>query len=71
VATDRLSYFHQILLARKFSDKLSLQLAGSLSHFNTVDAYENPENEVVQKWNNDHFAVAVSGRYNVSSVMNI
>jgi len=71
VATDRLSYFHQILLARKFSDKLSLQLAGSLSHFNTVDAYENPENEIVQKWNNDHFAVAVSGRYNVSSVMNL
>ena len=69
--TDRLSFFHQILVARKFSDKFSFQLAGSLSHFNTVDAYEDPNGEVVQKWNNDHLAIAGSARYHLTPVTSI
>ena len=71
VTTDRFSYFHQLLVARKFSDKFAAQIAGSVSHFNTVDAYKNPQNEVVHKWKNDHIALAVSARYKVSSSMNI
>src|SRR6478609_7128536 len=35
--SDRFSYFHQIIISRKFSDKLSVQVAPSISHFNTVE----------------------------------
>lgn len=56
-ASDRLSYVGQILVARKFSPQLSLQLSGVLVHRNMVHkAYEN----------NDDYAVGVSGRYKVS-----
>jgi hypothetical protein len=34
---DRYSYFHQLIIAKRFSSKLSLQIAPSLSHFNAVD----------------------------------
>jgi hypothetical protein len=71
VSADRLSYFHQILLARKFTDRLSVQVAGSLSHFNTVDAFRNPQSEIVQRWNNDHLALSVSARYHLISWINL
>jgi hypothetical protein len=57
-SSDRLSYFHQIIISRKFSDKLSIQVAPSVSHFNVVDP----------NMQNDHFAVAVAGRYKISEV---
>src|SRR5690606_31796651 len=71
VAADRFSYFHQVLIARKVSDKLSIQAAGSISHFNTVDAFEDPSGEVVQRWNNDHLAVAFSARYAITGATNL
>lgn len=41
--TKRLSYFNQIIIARKFTEKLSIQIAPSYTHFNQVDtsAYEH------------------------------
>jgi len=54
--SDRLSYFHQILIARRFSPKISIQIAPSLTHYNTAPA--NREN--------DHFAISLSGRYKFS-----
>ncbi len=70
VTADRVSYFHQLLLARKFTDRLSVQLAGSLSHFNTVEAFTNDQNEVIDRWKNDHLALAVSARYHITSWVN-
>src|SRR5687767_1512091 len=55
-SSDRLSYFHQIIVSRKFNDKLSVQVAPSLSHYNVVEP----------ALYNDHFAVAVAGRYKIS-----
>lgn len=54
---DRYSYFHQVIFARRFNKNLSLQIAPSLSHFNTVD----------YGYKNDRFAIAFGGRYRVSS----
>ncbi|MCO4291681.1 DUF5777 family beta-barrel protein [Solitalea sp. MAHUQ-68] len=51
--SDRLSFFHQIIVSRKFNDQITIQVAPSLSHFNTVEP----------SMQNDFFAVAVSGRY--------
>lgn len=36
--SNRLSYFNELLIARKFSEKFSLQVAPSYSHFNMVDS---------------------------------
>jgi len=69
--SDRISYFNEIIIARKFSDRFSLQAALSLSHFNTVEAYKNDAGETVDKYNNDHFEFSVGGRYKVSPVTNI
>jgi len=50
---DRLAYTHQLLIARKFNEKLSLQLTPSFVHRNNVQ-YNNI---------NDIYAVGFGGRY--------
>src|SRR6478752_4925923 len=55
-SSDRLSYFHQIIISRKFNDKLSVQVAPSISHYNVV----------APTMKNDHIAVAFAGRYKIS-----
>ena len=56
---NRLSYFNQLIIARKFGEKLSLQLAPSYSHFNMVDSLVKHGN----------LAVAVSGRYKLTEAL--
>lgn len=51
--TNRLSYFHQVIVARKFSDRLSAQVSPSYSHFNSVDSV----------WQNDYAGVSVAARF--------
>ncbi|MCD6347644.1 MAG: hypothetical protein J7L96_09520, partial [Bacteroidales bacterium] len=53
--TNRFSYFHQIIIARKFSNRLSAQVAPSYSHFNAVDSI----------WHNDYLGVGAAVRYKV------
>jgi hypothetical protein len=69
-STDRYSYFHQLILARKISDKFSIQVAPSLSHFNAVEGYVDEENNITGKMENDHIAISVAGRYKLSPTMN-
>lgn len=59
--TNRLSYFHQIIISRKFSDRISLQLAPSYSHFNIVDSLMK----------HDNLAVSFNGRIKVSDGMGV
>jgi hypothetical protein len=55
--TDRVSYVGQLLIARKFSPGLSLQVNPIMVHRNTVDQqYEN----------NDDFALGIAGRQKIS-----
>ncbi|MDZ4714539.1 MAG: DUF5777 family beta-barrel protein [Cytophagales bacterium] len=54
--SDRFSYFHQLIITRRVSSKLSIMVAPSLSHYNVVPA----------TMNNDHIAVAVGARYKFS-----
>jgi hypothetical protein len=51
--THRLSFTHQILVARKFSEAISLQLMPTYSHRNLVNFDEE----------NDAFAIGIGGRY--------
>jgi hypothetical protein len=53
---DRFSYFHQLIISRKFSPELSVQVAPSVSHYNVM----------ASEMSNDHFAVALAARYKFS-----
>jgi hypothetical protein len=44
VVSDRLSYCNQIMIARKFNSKLSLQLTAAMVHFNLVDKITDGNN---------------------------
>lgn len=56
-AEDRLAYATQLLVARKFSSRLSLQLNPVYVHRNTVNqTYEN----------NDDFALGMAGRFKIT-----
>ena len=55
--SDRFSFFHQIIIARRINSTLSFQLAPSLSHYNVMESYMY----------NDHYAVAFSARYKISA----
>jgi hypothetical protein len=70
-STDRWSFFHQLILARKISEKFSIQVAGSVSHFNAVYPEVDAETGAVQELDNDHFAIAFSARYKVSGSTSI
>jgi len=60
--SDRLTYVHQILISRKFSDKLSLELAPSYIHKNLY----NPEIE-----NDNQFTLGAGGRLKLTKRLSL
>jgi hypothetical protein len=56
--SSRLTYVHQLLVARKFNKNLSLQLSPTLVHKNLTPTGNDP---------NDLFALGAGGRYKVSN----
>jgi Membrane bound beta barrel domain (DUF5777) len=65
-ASDRFSFFDQVIIARKISDKLSIQVSPSLSHFNNVPGYVDANGKIQPQMRNDHFAISFSGRYKIT-----
>ncbi|WP_295800420.1 DUF5777 family beta-barrel protein [Mucilaginibacter sp.] len=65
-ASDRFSFFNQLIIARKINEKFSVQVAPSMSHFNNLEGYLDAAGKIQPKWNNDHYAIAVAGRYKIS-----
>ncbi|NDP27722.1 MAG: hypothetical protein GZ087_09890 [Flavobacterium sp.] len=59
--SDRWSFFNQIIIAKRLTKAISLQLAPSYSHYNVIDA----------PMNNDLFALEFGGRLKVNSSMSI
>ena len=68
---DRISYFNQLIIARKVTKQFSLQVSPSLSYFNNVEAYKSPNGTIKPKMNNYHFAVATSGCYMLTDGMGV
>lgn len=60
---NRWSFLHQLLIARKFSDRLSLQFIPSLIHFNVVPNGINNSNEV--------WSLGMGGKYKVTNKINL
>ena len=59
--SDRISYFSQLIVARKFNKWISLQAGVSFSHYNMVD-YQ----KIGQPYDHDKIGAHVSGRIKVS-----
>jgi Membrane bound beta barrel domain (DUF5777) len=55
---DRMHYFHQVLVARKFNDWLSLQVMPTIVHYNVVDSSKDP---------NDIISLGVGGRIKLTN----
>lgn len=71
--SQRLSFFHQLIIARKVTDKFSVQVAPSLSHQNSVNGYltknDSTGKTTFKEMKFDHFAIAFSARYRLTNVM--
>ncbi len=57
-ASDLFSFVHQVIIARKIDDKLSLQITPTMVHYNLVENLTD---------NNDSYFLGISGRYKVSN----
>lgn len=62
----RLSYFNQLIIARKLTEEFSMQVAPSFSWFNNVEGYVDSNGNIQNKMKNGHLAISVLGRYSIS-----
>lgn len=62
-AGNKFAYMNQLLIARKFSDKFSVQLMPTWIHFNIVPYGINNSNEV--------FSLGIAGKYKATSTLNV
>jgi hypothetical protein len=56
-SNNKLSYFHELMIARKFSSKVSFQIAGTYSYFNIIDSLYQQH---------DFYGVSLLGKYKFS-----
>jgi hypothetical protein len=68
-STDRWSFFHSAMVARKFSDDFSIQLSGNLSWFNFKSPVFDDEGVHQGRDRNAHFSASALARYKFSNVM--
>lgn len=68
---DRVSYFHQLLVARKISDNFSVQIAPSIAHYNNIEGFLDKDGKIQPKMKNDHIAIAFMGRYKITPKTNL
>lgn len=59
--SNRMSYFTQLIVSRRFNDQFSLQLAGAFTHYNRVDSV----------YNHDRISASFAGRYKFSPQMSV
>ncbi len=69
--SDRLMFFNQLIIARKLTEKLSIQVAPSQTHVNVVDGYFYEPGKYRAVRNHDHIAIAFSGRYKLKEGMGV
>lgn len=62
----RLSYFNQLMIARKITKNFSAQISPSFSWFNNVEGYIDDKGEIQKKMKNGHLALSFLGRYKIS-----
>jgi hypothetical protein len=70
-STDRFSYFHQLMVARKITKELSLQVSGNLSHRNFPEEFYDAEGNLTGRMHADHISLSVLGRYKITDGIGI
>lgn len=68
-SSDRFSYFHQLMIAKKLNRDLSAQGSLNFSHFNRVNAFIDEQGEKRGEMKNDHISFSLLGRYKVSDAL--
>ena len=68
---DRLSYFHSIMIARKFNDHFSLQASFNLAYFNNVAGKFDSTNAIISQMNNANYSIGFIGRYKINPTLGI
>jgi hypothetical protein len=63
----RFSYFNQLIVARKITEKFSAQAAPSFSWFNNIEGYVDSKGNIQKKMENGHLAISFAGRYKISA----
>jgi len=73
--TDRIGSFNEIIIARKFSDKFSFQVAPTLSHQNAVAGYytknDSTGTTVFEQMKHDQFGLNMAGRFKLTETTSI
>lgn len=73
--SQKFSFFNQLMIARKITEKLSLQVAPSISHQNSVNGYytknDSTGQTIFNEMKHNHFAIAFSGRYKLTPVTSL
>lgn len=66
---NRLSYVHQVLVSRKMNDRLSLQIAPTFFHENTLSDILDENNQVIlpNPQDNSQFALGLGGRFKLTN----
>jgi hypothetical protein len=62
----RFSYFNQLIIARKITEKFSAQVSPSFSWFNNIEGYVDSKGDIQKKMHNGHLAISVLGRYKIT-----
>lgn len=73
--SQRLSFFHQLIIARKVTSKFSVQVAPSVSHQNSVNGYltknDSTGKTTFKEMEFNHFAISFAARYKVTNVTSV
>jgi len=68
---DRMSFFSQLIIARKMNESISLQVGPSLSYFNNVEAYYDANKLIQPKTNNAHLAISIAGKFKLTEGLSL
>jgi Membrane bound beta barrel domain (DUF5777) len=71
--SNRLAYTAQLLVSRKFSDKLSLQIAPTFFHENTIEDINDSNNVIIlpNPQDNSQYMIGLGGRYKLTNRLSI
>jgi Membrane bound beta barrel domain (DUF5777) len=69
--SDRWSFFHQVMIASKISEKFSLQVAGNMSWFNFKELHYDSEGIELGRDQSEHFSVSAIARYKLSNTIGL
>ena len=69
--SDRFMFYNQLIIARKLTDRISVQVSPSHTHVNVVNGYFYEPGKYRGVMYHDHIAIAFAGKYQIKEGMGI